>query len=239
SGTWPKVAVQRNERPIAGTPLYVSVGSEFNRLLRGTNNIEDGRPVETNDSFNRVDINPQIRFPFKKWQFLTANSTVSWRDTYYTRSYTYSLEEPTTINTQLSNQSLNRPVFTIQSQVLGPVFNRIWDTPQNGYAEKFKHSVEPYVTITKTADVPNYLRVPQFDGIDYYVGGTQYNYGIANRIYAKRRLTPGQPAQAREIIAVNLTQTYYTNQIASLRDRSYQTSATGDTRPNHFSPIAL
>src|SRR5262249_37200654 len=117
--------------------------------------------------------------------------------------------------------------------------NRIGDTGQSGYGEKFKHSVEPYVTITKTADVPNYLRVPQFDGIDYYVGGTQYNYGIANRIYAKRRLTPGQPAQAREIIAVNLTQTYYTNQIASLRDRSYQTSATGDTRPNHFSPIAL
>jgi lipopolysaccharide assembly outer membrane protein LptD (OstA) len=95
------------------------------------------------------------------------------------------------------------------------------------------------VTIVKTANVRNYARVVQFDGIDYYVGGTQYNYGLANRFYAKRKLQPGQQAQAREIIAVELSQTYYTNQDAAIRDRQYQTTATGDTTPRHFSPIAL
>ena len=43
---------------------------------------------------------------------------------------------------------LNRQFYTLQSQLTGPVFNRVWDTPDNGYAEKFKHSIEPYVTVT-------------------------------------------------------------------------------------------
>jgi hypothetical protein len=93
--------------------------------------------------------------------------------------------------------------------------------------------------VTKTANVEDYQRVIQFDGIDAYVGSTNYQYGISNRFYAKRKLNPGQPAQAREIVAVDVTQTYYSNQRASAYDRSYQTNATGDTTPNHFSPIAL
>ena len=38
------------------------------------------------------------------------------------------------------DKPLNRPFFTFQTQIVGPVFNRIWDTPNNGYAEKFKHT---------------------------------------------------------------------------------------------------
>ena len=58
-----------------------------------------------------------------------------------------------------------------------------------------------------------------------------YSYGINNRFYAKRALTPGQPAQSREIFDVELSQSYYTNQRASLlRPARYQ------TRPDYTQP---
>src|SRR5207237_638232 len=67
--------------------------------------------------------------------------------------------------------------------------------------------------------------------------------GLNNRFYAKRRLTPGQPAQARDILDVEISQSYYTNQQQSLYDRSYQTQNTllgvNPAAASNFSAIAL
>ena len=37
-------------------------------------------------SLTRFDLLPRVRIPFTKWQFLTANSTVAFRSTYWTES---------------------------------------------------------------------------------------------------------------------------------------------------------
>jgi len=239
TGTWPRVAFSRNERPIAGTPMYFSLTSEIANQLRDTNGLDaNGEPHTESQSLTRLDFNPQIRIPFKKWQWFTANSTVSWRDTYYTKSY-----QPTgdiaIAPSVVTNEPLNRPVLALQSQLVGPLFSRIWDTPGNGYAEKFKHSIEPFLTVLETANVVNYDRVIQFDGVDSYVGGTTYQYGIANRLYAKRRVQPGQPGQAREIASIAISQSYYTNQNQAIYDRQYQATTLGGAKPSHFSPIQL
>ncbi len=57
----------------------------------------------------------------------------------------------------------------------------------------------------------------KLDGIDNYVGGTTMTYGLNNRFYAKRKLQPGAPGQAREIFDVELSQSYYTNQRGAIR----------------------
>src|SRR4030095_11908834 len=99
----------------------------------------------------RFDFFPQVRYPFKKWAWLTANSTASFRDTFYTRIL--SPKDPVGGEpAKILDEGFNRTYFTFQTQVTGPVFNRIWDTPNNGYAEKFKHSIEPFVIVQKTSD---------------------------------------------------------------------------------------
>jgi len=75
-------------------------------------------------------LQPQLRYPFKKWQWFTVNSTVSWRDTYYSRS-----RDP--VSGKVVDDDVNRRFFSLQSQLVGPVVSRIWNTPDNGYAEKF------------------------------------------------------------------------------------------------------
>jgi len=236
-GDWPRVAVSRNERPLLDTPLYFSAGTEFVYLLRsGTSN-----GVETDSrSLGRVDFNPQVRYPFKKWQWFTVNTTASWRDTFYSRSL--SAKVNSTDTQTITDENLNRRVFTLQANMLGPLFSRIWDTPTNGYAEKFKHSIEPFLNINKTSSVDNFDRIVVLDGIDSILGGTSYTYGVNNRFYAKRKPAPGTLAQAREIVSVELGQSYYTNQNAALYDRQYQSNnvpGSTDTPPSHFSAVQL
>ena len=229
TGSWPRIAVSRNEGPLFGSPVYFTVGTEFAHLL----SVSKSGTVEVDKSLNRFDLSPQIRYPFKKWQWLTVNSSFSWRDTFYTRSF-----DPTSAQT-LVDESVNRRFYTYQAQVVGPVFNRIWDTPGNGYAEKFKHSIEPVLTIQRASLIDNSKRIVVIDGTDSIVGGnTTYTYGLNNRFYAKSRLAPGALAQAREIIDVELTQSHYSNDAASNYDSRYQTSFGGST-PSNYSPIAL
>ena len=141
---------------------------------------------------------------------------------------------------------LNRRFFTFQSQLLGPLFSRVWNTPDNGYAEKFKHSIEPFLTVDRTTAIDNYDNIVKLDGIDYPLGETTRNmYGVNNRFYAKRRPPPDSPrplAQAREILAVEFSQSYYSDARASLVDPSDSTSfgvPEKEKEPTKFSPMAL
>jgi LPS-assembly protein len=227
TGGAPRVAFSKGERPLFGSPVYFSVGSEYVYLLKETK----GPDRIDNSDLTRIDVTPQVRFPFKKWQWFTVNSSLNWRDTYYTRSLD--------ANGQVVDTDVNRRFFTAQAQMVGPVFNRVFDTPDSGYAEKFKHTIEPFFTVQRTSSIDNADQIVYIEGIDRIVGGTtQYAYGVNNRIYAKRREAPGQPSAAREIISVGLTQTYYTNEQAALYDTRYATSFSA-AAPSHFSPIQL
>ena len=232
SGSWPRVSFSRNERPILDSPLYFSMGTEFVRTLHSTIT-----STGTDDQgLARFDFSPQIRFPFKQWQWFTVNSTVGWRETYYSRSYAPSTD--LTVAPTVIDVGLNRMLYTLQSQIVGPVFNKVWDTPDSGYAEKFKHSIEPVLTIMHTSSVDNINEIVKLDSVDQFIGGTSLSYGLNNRFYAKRKLTPGGQAQSREIVDVELVQSYYTNQSAAQYDQQYQTTQ-GQVAPTHFSPIAL
>ena len=245
SGSLPRVSFTRNERPIGGSPAYFSMTTEFLSSLRSTavGSIDPDTnqtvTTTTDTGLSRIDLAPQIRYPFKKWAWFTVNSTFSWRETYYTRSYEPT-GDPNVLPTKVIDVGLNRTLYTIQSQIVGPVFNRVWDTPENGYAEKFKHSIEPVLTVNRTSSVDNINQIVKLDGVDQYIGGTTLTYGLNNRFYAKRKVTLGAPGQSREIFDIELSQSYYTNQNAAQYDTQYQTTLGVVVQsPTSFSPIAL
>jgi LPS-assembly protein len=236
TGSAPRINVTRSETPLLGTDFYYSVGGEYVYLLR--NNSYNG--VEDNSSLARYDFNPQIRYPFKKWTWFTVNSTISWRDTYYTRSYIVNPDFSKT----LVDQGLNRKFFTFESQLIGPSFTKIWNTPDNGYAERFKHSIEPFFTVDRTTAINNFDNIVQLEGVDSIVPQLSLNYGVNNRFYAKRRPkrdSPSQISQAREIISIEFTQSYYSDTRGSQYDPRYQTSFAGqlESQPSKFSPMQL
>ena len=227
TGNAPRVTVNRNESPLFGTPIYFSMGGEYASLLRQT----QVAGVVSDRGLTRLDVMPTIRMPFTKLQFLTVNTSVAWRGTYWTRSQ---LPGDSSV---VVNQPISRSYFDAQARVTGPVFSRVWATPNNGYAEKWKHSVEPYFTVERVTMVNNFDQIVQLDATDYVLGGTtRVDYGIANRVLAKRK--GGGGSSAREILGFSIGQTYYSDDRASQYDPNYSTSFSGSA-PTKLSPIRL
>jgi LPS-assembly protein len=219
TGTLPRISLTRGERAIAGTPLYVGLNSEYVTLARSTT----AKDVKTSDTgLTRFDVNPSLRIPFTRWQFFTVNSVVSWRGTYWTESLDNNIQVPV---------GVGRRFFDFTTRITGPVFNRIWNTPNNGYAQKFKHVIEPSLSITRVTAVDNFKRIVKLDGVDNIIGTTRLNYGVSSRLYAKKQ-------SSREILSASISQSYYSDANAAQYDQQLASGyATG--APTHFNPVVL
>jgi hypothetical protein len=113
---------------------------------------------------------------------------------------------------------------------VGPVLSRVFDTPQNGYAERFKHLIEPFMTFQWFSPFDQRDRVVQIDGTDTLVGGSaQVTYGLTNRLLAHRR-TGENTSAVRDILTVAMRQTYYTDLRAAAVDPDYASIREGQTR---------
>ena len=131
--------------------------------------------------------------------------------------------DPASRLARIVDDALNRQYFTLSAQAVGPVFNRIWDTPDNGYAERFKHSIEPFFNVPRTSAIDNFDQIVQTDGIDGVLGNTtSFTYGLNNRFYAKRRDRADQPGAGNHQRL--LSQTYYTDPLGAATIASTQRS---------------
>ena len=228
NGSSPRVTLSRNERPLFGSAAYYSLVGDYSNLVRENT----GGGVITDLSLTRYEVMPQIRYPFTKWQWFTINSTVSWRDTYFTRSLAPGTAE-------VIDEGLNRNFFQFSTRLTGPVIARVWNTPDSGYAEKFKHSVEPFVSVDRTTSIDEFDRIIQLDASDSIVGGaTRFVYGVTNRFYAKQRRPGAAIGQAREVASVDITQSYYSDERSAKYDPTYSTSFLGAPASN-YSPISV
>jgi LPS-assembly protein len=240
SGTLPRVNYTRSEQKLPDIPVYVGLTSEFVTLIRtsSTQPTDPTQPPQTiNSGLSRIDVFPTIRFPFTKLPYLTFNSSLGFRETYWTGSNPDpTLPVPQECN-PLCPQGVFRRYFTLQSDVTGPVFTKIFNTPDWAYAQKFKHVIEPVFSIQRTTNFDNYGQIVKLEGTDYTQGGvTSMTYGLNNRLYAKKQ-------SSREILTVSLTQTYYSQASAGAYDTNYQGSSfTTDPTlipQSNFSPVAL
>jgi len=219
TGALPRVWITRAEQAIGSTKMYFGVNGEYVTLVR---NVTTNDVKVSDQGLTRFDVTPTLRVPFTKWPFFTVNSVAAWRGTYWTESLDTSkvqVDEP-----------IGRRYFDLSTRITGPVFNRIW-TPNNGYAEKFKHVIEPSVTIVYRPDITNFNEIVKLDGTDSVLGTTQVSYALSNRLYAKK-------TTSREIANVSLSQSYYTNENAATYDPN-QPSGYGQTQPTHFGPVNL
>ena len=222
SGSRPRVIYSRGEKPLFGAPVYFGASSEYVQLVRTGHTAAAGNvPV----GLTRMDLTPTLRFPFTKLQFLTFNSSMKFHETYWSES----LDD----GGKRVPEGVQRRYFELSSSITGPVFTKIFNTPGSTYAQKFKHVIEPNLIISRKTSIDNEANIIKLEGTDYAIGGhTEYTYGLSNRLYAKKE-------SSREILAVSLQQTYYSDDRAAGVDPNYQSSFNGQLPPNKFSPLAL
>src|SRR5215471_6053547 len=230
SGTLPRVNYSRAEQKLPDVPVYVGLTSEYVTLIR-TTSVQPTDPtaplLTTPSGLSRLDVFPTIRFPFTKLPYLTFNSSFGFRETYWSGSQTpEGLRIP---------DNIFRRYFTIGTTITGPVFTRIFNTPDSTYAQKWKHVIEPTLSIQRTSQFDNYNQIVKLDGTDFdFAGLTNITYGLNNRLYARKQ-------SSREILTVSVSQTYYSNPAGAAVDQNYQSSSFDPTLIPHsnYSPIAL
>ena len=229
-GAGPRVNFGQGKREIQGTPFYYSFNAEYGKLLRRfTFNPDQPDETTVDSGLDRFDVNPVLQIPFTKWPFLTVDSSIAWRGTYWTERLDGRDQIP---------EPIGRGFFDLTSQITGPSFVKVWDTPNSGYAERMKHVIEPFVTLRRVTAIDNFDQIVQLEGIDSIRGSvTQLSYGINNRLYAKRN-EGGREGVAREILGVQLLQSYYTDALAAQYDRQFRTSFNG-TAPTNYSPVSV
>jgi LPS-assembly protein len=229
-GSAPRASASVAPLRLFSAPIYASANAEYAFLPNRT--ITDGMVV-SDTGYGRLDIAPTVRMPLSKLTFLSVNTSAAYRATHYSRGAVSSS------GTTDDNPYL-RQFMTLRSEIVGPVFNRIWDL-QGGFAERLKHVIEPAFTVDFTSRIADYSRTPvaSNDFADFVVSGaTRYTYGLTNRILARGRGADGVRGSTREIMTIGLQQTYYSNAESGGYDSSYQ-STYGTRKPVDLSPVAL
>jgi LPS-assembly protein len=228
-GSAPRASASLAPQRLFNAPIYASANAEYAVLPNRT--ISDG-VVVSDTGYARLDVSPTVRVPLSRLTFLSVNTSAAYRTTHYSRSASAS-------GATVENPYL-RQFMTLRSDVVGPVFTRIWDL-QSGFAERLKHVIEPAFTVDFTSRISDYTRTPSVgsDLADFVVSGaTRLTYGLTNRLFARGRTVDNVRGTTRELVTVGLQQTYYSNPQSGGFDSAYQ-STYGSRRPIDLSPLAL
>jgi LPS-assembly protein len=228
-GSTPRLSAAMSSQRLFGLPIYGSLNSEYAYLPYERR--RDGAVIE-NRGLSRADLAPSVRVPLSTLSFLTINSNASFRTTYYSKS-----TDPNN-SSQVIPEPLTRNYLSLRSEVVGPVFNRIWDTPTSTRRERMKHVIEPaftaeYITEFQGSNVPVLT-----DNSDIIVGGAlRLTYGVTNRLFLRGRGVGTRRGTSREFLTIGVNQTYYSNDESSIYDTQYYSSS--GRPPVDLSPIAI
>jgi LPS-assembly protein len=233
-GGAPRITYRRAPTPLFGasSPLFFTATTEFVDLTR-----IDFAGGKSNDySLTRYDTSPQLQLALTSLPWLTFRTSATMHETHYSRS----CKEGTGTfpSCTLSDEPFTRQYGELMAKVTGPIIQKVWTTPDNDYADRFKHTIEPEVTVQRTTAFAGRDRIFLVDGYDYTYGGTtRVTYSVTNRFLAHR--TDGPPStRTIEWLNIQLQQSYYSNPAASSVDGSYSGAYSGRP-PSNFSPIAL
>ena len=133
----------------------------------------------------------------------------------------------------------NRRFYEIRLDARGPTLARIFNTPGNFYADRYKHVIEPQLTWSYRSEIDAFDSIPKFDSQDYLPGTNQLAFSLVNRFFAKRDGEGAKRSQAPlEFLTWTLSQRYFFDINASLYDPQFSTPFySEDGTPSHYSPI--
>ena len=224
-GSTPRVSANLAQVSLFGSPVYGSFNSEFAyqpyRYLTGD-------VVTRDDSRALFQFAPEVRVPLSRLTYLSVNTSATYRTTYYSRSF----DE----DGVREDVPFVRQFVSLDSQIIGPVFNRIFDT-RNGFAERLKHVIEPTFAVGYAVSLADSARRPLVvassdSAVD---GSAQFTYGVVNRFFLRAQGVSDAPGATREFLTVELRQTRYTNPLSSSRDTTYASPSQNQV----LSPVQL
>ncbi|MCJ7580779.1 MAG: LPS-assembly protein LptD [Candidatus Aminicenantes bacterium] len=171
------------------SPLYFSFSSNFSRWEYGWQSAYENNNQTRSQS---LSFEPTLTLPFTEIPWLTLNTSFSASYNYYFQTYL-----PNT--RKVVNEPLLSENYIFRTELLGPVFSKIYYDSQN--RAKLKHIVEPALNYIYETPISSYNRIISASGLFYRTH--QLNYSLTNRFIIK------QNERNEEIIAFGVNQTYF------------------------------
>jgi LPS-assembly protein len=247
-GNLPRINVSRPDRLLGKLPVYASVTSEYVRIESNSFDADHQKArcalgdgtfgTCPNDGLNRFDITPAIRFPFNKLAFLAINTAARFPTTFWSDSLAVDIVNGLPVPTRTRTGSgISRRYVELSSEVNGPTFVKIYDAPKASYAQRFRHSIEPFTSVVYRTAIDNFDQIVKLEGPDGIVGNaTSWTYGVSTRFYAKKT-ADGPRAIPREVITATIRQTYNTDARSILNDA--QQRERNVIPVSHFTPVSM
>ncbi len=169
----PAVDLWSVDHRLGSSPFYWSYEADAEGLSRS----EPGFSTAT--LVGRFDLAPVLSMPFQSggWSF---RPEFSLRDTSYTQELAVA---PNGTRTVVSDY-VNRKILGGSVEIRPPALHRVFDHEFLG--RKWKHVVEPRVAYSYVTGVNNFDDILRFDARDILSNTNEVEYGVVNRLYAKR-----------------------------------------------------
>ncbi len=177
----PTLDMSSVDRRIGRTPFYWSYDSSLGGVARSDPSFRTAPLV------GRLDFAPSLALPLK-FDGWSLRSELTLRDTFYTQQL-IPPSQPGGAGTAVSD-SLNRKSLGGTVELLPPTLDKIFGGQFLG--RKWKHAIEPRITYNYVTGVNNFANILRFDQRDILSNTNEVEYGIVNRLYAKRVNPPGE-----------------------------------------------
>jgi LPS-assembly protein len=190
----PELSLSSRQSRLGTTPLLFSFQSEASRLSRNYGSELAG--------YERINFSPTLAYPFTELSFLTFKTSLTGGYTHYTSRIDESGD--------ILGEGVDRTFYQVQFDMRGPMLARIFNTPGNSYAERYKHVIEPQVVWTYRSPINDYDSIPKFDYEDYLQGANQLSLSLVNRFLAKQESSGDRKSKGPlEFLTWTLSQKYY------------------------------
>ncbi len=160
------------DHAIGNSPFYWS----YDAAVGGLSRSEPG--FRTAPLVGRFDLNPTVSLPLVL-QGWSVRPELSLDETFYTQQ----LVPSSGIGVAESNV-INRKAVKGELEIRPPTLDRVFDREVLG--RKWKHVIEPRVIYRFVGGVDNFSRILRFDERDILSDTNEVEYGVVNRLYAKR-----------------------------------------------------
>lgn len=168
----PSISVSAPDHRLGRSPLYWA----FDAAAEGLSRSEPG--FRTGNLLGRFDLNPSLSLPLL-WKGWALRPELTFRNT----AYTQRLVAGTGVGIAVDDR-INRRALEGTMDLRPPPLTRILERERLG--RKWKHVVEPRVTYRYVTGVNDFQDVLRFDERDILSNTNEVEYGMVNRIYAKR-----------------------------------------------------
>ncbi len=171
----PSIEFSSVERRLARSPVYWSVEAAAEGLSRKE------PAFTTNDLVGRFDIHPRAALPLHLGGW-SVRPEIAMRDTFYTQR-----RLPTGAGVP-SDEAVNRRAFEAALEVRPPALARTFERTVKG--RRLRHVVEPSFTYRYVNGVSSFPNIIRFDARDILSDTSEIEYGVVQRLYAKRTAPP-------------------------------------------------